>query len=115
MPQKLILPIIELSNIDGEKEVNSITKKERHSLVKLLKNLEITVRGLLGWEEAIVTKGGISLKEIDDKTMKSKVINNLFFGGEIIDIDGPSGGFNLQNCWSTGFLAGENAAKKSAR
>lgn len=117
LPQKLILPIVKLSNIDGEKEVNGITREERHSLVKLLKNLEITVKELLGWEEAIVTKGGVSLKEIDDKTMKSKIINNLFFGGEIIDIDGPSGGFNLQNCWSTGFLAGENAAKtkKSAR
>jgi len=69
----------------------------------------MTVEGLLGFEPAIVTSGGISLREIDDKTIKSKIIDNLFFAGEIIDVHGPSGGFNLQLCWSTGYLAGENA------
>ena len=69
----------------------------------------MTVDGPLGFESAIVTSGGVSLKEIDDKTMKSKIVENLFFAGEIIDVSGPSGGFNLQICWSTGYLAGENA------
>ncbi|PIU42703.1 MAG: aminoacetone oxidase family FAD-binding enzyme [Parcubacteria group bacterium CG07_land_8_20_14_0_80_35_11] len=111
LPHKLIPIIVKFSNIDPEKKANSITREERHNLVKLLKNLEMTAGGLLGFDSAIVTSGGIYLEEIDDKTMKSKIINNLFFAGEIIDIDGPSGGFNLQNCWSTGHLAGENAAK----
>jgi len=111
LPRKLIPIIIRLSSIDPEKKVNSITKEERHSLVKLMKNLKMTVENLLGFDFAIVTSGGISLKEIDDKTMKSKIISNLFFAGEIIDIDGPTGGFNLQMCWSTGYLAGENAVK----
>lgn len=113
LPRKLIPVIVKLSNINPEKKVNNVTKKERQKLVKLLKNLEITVKGLLGFDLAIVTSGGISLKEIDDKTMKSKIIDNLFFAGEIIDVDGPSGGFNLQNCWSTGYLAGENIAKQN--
>ena len=111
LPRKLIPVIVKLSNINPEKKVNTITREERHSLVKLLKNLEMTPVGLLGFDSAIVTSGGISLEEIDHKTMKSKIIDNLFFAGEIIDVDGPTGGFNLQACWSTGYLAGENAAK----
>ncbi len=111
LPQKLIPVIIDLSQIDPEKKTNSITKKERQDLAKLLKGLKMTVKELLGFGIAIVTSGGISLEEIDHKTMKSKLINNLYFAGEIIDIDGPTGGFNLQNCWSTGYLAGESAAK----
>ena len=109
LPRKLIPVIVKLSNIDSEKKVNNIKREERQNLVKLLKNLEMTAEGLLGFDSAIITSGGISLEEINDKTMKSKIIGNLFFAGEIIDIDGPSGGFNLQNCWSTGHLAGENA------
>lgn len=115
LPRKLISVIVKLSQIDPEKKANIITREERQSLVKLLKNLEMTVDELLGFNIAIVTNGGISLKEIDDKTMKSKIIENLFFAGEIIDVDGPSGGFNLQNCWSTGYLAGESAALASGR
>lgn len=111
LPRKLISIIVKLSNIDPEKKVNSITKEERHTLVKLLKNLEITAEGLSGFNSAIVTSGGISLEEINDKTMRSKIIDNLFFAGEIINVDGPTGGFNLQICWSTGYLAGENAVK----
>jgi len=111
LPRKLIPIIVKLSNIDPEKKANSITREERHNLVKLLKNLEMAAEGLLGFDSAIITSGGISLEEIDDKTMKSKIINNLFFAGEIIDIDGPSGGFNLQICWSTGYLAGESLVK----
>jgi len=112
LPQKLIPVIIDLSGISPEKPANNITREERHSLAKLLKNLEMTVSGLLGFEEAIATAGGVSLKEIDSKTMKSKIIDNLFFAGEIINLDGPSGGYNLQLCWTTGHIAGQSAFKK---
>jgi hypothetical protein len=109
LPRKLIPVIVKLSGIDPEKKVNAVTKEERAVLAKLLKNLEMTAVGLLDFDEAIATAGGVSLAEIDDKTMRSKIIENLFFAGEMIDVDGPTGGFNLQACWSTGRLAGENA------
>lgn len=111
LPQKLIPIIIELSRIDPVKKVNLITKEERRGLVRILKNLEMTVSSLLGFEHAIVTSGGVSLKEIDSKTMRSKLIENLFFAGEIINIHGPTGGYNLQVCWSSGYIAGQSAAK----
>jgi predicted Rossmann fold flavoprotein len=109
LPQKIIPLIIKLSGINSEKKANAITKEERQALVKLLKDVRMTVDGLLGFEEAIITAGGVITKEIDAKTMRSKIIDNLFFAGEIIDVDGPTGGFNLQICWSTGYLAGSNA------
>jgi len=108
LPQKMIPLIIKLSGINPEKKVNGITKEERRSLVKLLKSVKMTVSGLLGFEEAIITTGGVLTKEIDPRTMRSKIIDNLFFAGEIIDVDGPTGGFNLQICWSTGYLAGQS-------
>jgi len=111
LPQKLIPIIVELSGINPEKKVNEITREERQKLVRLLKGLEMRVISLLGFETAIVTSGGVSLKEIDSKTMKSKLIENLFFAGEIIDLKGPTGGYNLQLCWSTGHLAGQSVAK----
>ncbi len=111
LPQKLIPVIIGLSAINPEKKVNGITKEERQKLAKLLKSLEMQVQDLLGFESAIVTSGGVLLKEINSKTMKSKIVENLFLAGEIINLHGPSGGYNLQLCWSTGHLAGESAAK----
>ncbi|MBU1045653.1 NAD(P)/FAD-dependent oxidoreductase [Patescibacteria group bacterium] len=112
LPRGLISIVVKMSKLNPEKKGNSVTKEERHRLAKILKNLEMTAEGLLGFDSAIVTKGGVSLKEIDSRTMKSKIIDNLYFAGEIIDVDGPTGGFNLQLCWSTGFLAGESAAKE---
>lgn len=109
LPKKLIPVIVELSGISALKKVNEITKQERQKLVKLLKGLEMAVDSLLGAEVAIITLGGVSLKEIDAKTMKSKLIENLFFAGEIINLHGPTGGYNLQICWSTGHLAGQTA------
>lgn len=106
LPQKLIMPIINLLNIDENKKVNSITKEERMELVKLLKNLTIAISGFRGIEEAIITAGGISIKEIDPKTMQSKLVQGLYFAGEIIDVDAYTGGFNLQIAYSTGFTAG---------
>ena len=108
LPQKMIEPIIKLSKINEEKQVNSITKEERISLVKLLKNFEIIITGFRPIEEAIITSGGISIKEINPKTMESKIIKNLYFAGEIIDVDAYTGGFNLQIAYSTGYVAGEN-------
>ncbi len=106
LPQKLIMPIINLLNIDENKKVNSITKEERMELVKLLKNLTIAISGFRGIEEAIITAGGISIKEIDPKTMQSKLVQGLYFAGEILDVDAYTGGFNLQIAYSTGFTAG---------
>lgn len=113
LPQKLIPVIIELSQIDPLKKANLITKEERRRLMKLLKGLEMRVSSLLGFGFAIVTSGGVSLREIDSKTMKSKLIDNLFFAGEIINLHGPTGGYNLQICWSSGYLAGQIAANAS--
>lgn len=106
LPQKLIEPMILLSKIEGTKKVNSITKKERNQLSYVLKNLEISIKGFRPIEEAIITSGGISTKEINPKTMESKLIKGLYFAGEIIDVDAYTGGFNLQIAYSTGVVAG---------
>jgi len=108
LPQKLIPVIIKLSQINPEKQVNLISKDERKKLLHLIKEFTLKIKKVEGWNKAIITSGGIETKEIDPKTMKSKIINNLFFAGEIIDIDGPTGGYNLQICWSTGYSVGEN-------
>lgn len=108
IPQKLIEPIVNLSGINQNKKVNEITKKERLELVRLLKEFTITLNGFRPIEEAIITSGGISIKEINPKTMESKLVKNLFFAGEIIDVDAYTGGFNLQIAYSTGFTAGLN-------
>jgi predicted Rossmann fold flavoprotein len=108
---KLVLVILDLLKIDKNKKGYEINKEERRGLVKNSKDLEFEVSGLSGFDKAVVTAGGVSLKEIDPRTLKSKIINNLFFAGEILDIDGPSGGYNLQVAWSTGYLAGQSAAK----
>ena len=108
LPKKLIPVIIELSGISENKKINEITRAERKTIVKLLKEFELGVSGLVGFDKAIITSGGVDLKEVDPKTMKSKIIDNLYFAGEILDVDGPTGGYNLQVAWSTGYLAGGN-------
>lgn len=112
LPQKLIPVIIRLSEIDPEKKVNLVTREERKNLLHFLKSFSLEVGGVMGFEKAMITSGGISLSEIDPKTMRSKIIDNLFFAGEVLDLDGPTGGYNLQICWSTGNAAGEAAAQK---
>lgn len=107
LPQKLIPIIIEKSNIDFDKRVNEITKQERKNLVKLLKNFVLTISDFRPIEEAIVTSGGINIKEINPKTMESKLVPGLYFAGEIIDVDSYTGGFNLQIAYSTGYTAGK--------
>ena len=106
LPKKMIETIVELSNISPIKRVNEITKKERTKLVHLLKNLEIVISGFRPIEEAIITSGGINIKEINPKTMESKIVKGLYFAGEVIDVDAYTGGFNLQIAYSTGFTAG---------
>lgn len=108
LPQKLIPLFIRLSEINPDKKVNSITKEERKKFLHLLKEFELEVIDLTGFDKAIVTAGGVDISEVDPKTMQSKIIKNLYLAGEILDIDGPTGGYNLQVCWSTGFVAGEN-------
>ena len=108
LPQKIIPVIIKLSKIDSNKKVNEVTKEERMKIVELLKNFQITITDFRPVEEAIVTAGGVNIKEINPKTMESKIIEGLYFAGEIIDVDAYTGGFNLQIAYSTGYQAGMN-------
>ena len=108
LPQKMIEPFIELTKIPPEKKVNEITKQERKTIINLLKNLEFIIKGFRDIEEAIITAGGVDVKEINPKTMESKIIEGLYFAGEIIDVDALTGGFNLQIAFSTGFVAGSS-------
>lgn len=108
-PAKLKPVMIELSEIEPEKKVNEITKEERQRLVHLIKDFTMTLTGLRGYNEAIITKGGVSVKEIDPGTMESKKMKGLYFVGEVLDLDAVTGGYNLQIAWSTGYLAGINA------
>lgn len=108
LPQKMIPYVIEESGILPEKRVNEVSKDERRKLVSLLKNIEITIWGFRPIEEAIITAGGISIKEINPKNMESKIVKGLSFAGEIIDVDAYTGGFNLQIAYSTGYIAGLN-------
>ncbi|WP_027623510.1 NAD(P)/FAD-dependent oxidoreductase [Clostridium lundense] len=112
LPKKLIDIIIKLSNIPENKKVNSITKEERKNLVNLLHNLTLKVKGLRPIAEAIVTSGGVCVKEVDPSTMKSKIINNLYFAGEVLDVDAYTGGYNIQIAFSTGYLAGTMVGEK---
>ena len=108
LPKKMIPVIVELSEINPDKKVNEITKKERQKLIEILKKLEIKIDGFRPIEEAIITSGGINIKEINPKTMESKLIKGLYFAGEVIDVDAYTGGFNLQIAYSTGYTAGMN-------
>ena len=108
LPKKMIDVVIDKSKINPDKHVNEITREERLNLVKLLKNFEVRIDGFRPVDDAIVTAGGINVKEINPKTMESKIISGLYFAGEIIDVDAYTGGFNLQIAYSTGFTAGQN-------
>jgi predicted Rossmann fold flavoprotein len=110
-PSKLIPVMIRLSGIDPEKPVNSITREERLAFGKLIKNLPMTIKKTRSFNEAIITRGGVSVKEVDPSTMQSKLISGLYFAGEVLDVDTVTGGFNLQVAWSTGHLAGMSAAE----
>lgn len=111
LPSKMIEPFIFLSGVDGRKKVNSITKEERRAILSTLKSFKIPLDSYRPIEEAIVTSGGVEVKEISPQTMESKIIPGLYFAGEVIDVDAYTGGFNLQIAFSTGYLAGKSAAE----
>ena len=106
VPAKMTNLILELSDIPHDKPVEYISDEEIFEFVSLLKDIRMNINGLWSFNNAVVTRGGVSLKEIDPATMKSRLCDNLYFAGEILDLNGPSGGFNLQICWSTGYIAG---------
>lgn len=107
-PAKLIPIMLELSGIDPDKKVNLISKEERQQFVYLIKNFKMTITGLRDYNEAIITKGGVNVKEINPSTMESKLVQGLFFAGEVLDLDALTGGFNLQIAWSTAYAAGNS-------
>ncbi len=111
-PAKLVPVMIELSGIPPEKKVNVISKEERGALVHLIKHFTMTLTKLRDYSEAVITKGGISTKEIDPKTMESKLASGVYFAGEVLDVDALTGGFNLQIAWSTGYAAGKGAGQR---
>ena len=101
--------MIELCQIDPDKQVNAISREERQRFVELIKDFRMTLTGLRGYNEAIITKGGISIKDINPQTMESRQVHGLYFAGEVLDVDALTGGFNLQIAWSTGYLEGIHA------
>ena len=107
-PAKLIPVMVELSGISSEKKVNEVSKEERHRLLHLMKNFELTITGLRDYNEAIITKGGVHVKEVNPATMESKLVSGVYFAGEVLDLDAVTGGFNLQIAWSTAHAAGES-------
>lgn len=111
-PAKLVPVLITRGGISENKKVNEITREERGALIRCLKEFSVTLTGLRGFNEAIITRGGVSLKEVDPSTMESKLVNGLYFAGEVLDLDAFTGGFNLQIAWSTGYLAGMCAAER---
>lgn len=112
LPAAVAPVIVEISGIDPDKQCNSVTREERIHLIKLLKDIRMQVEGLLGLEKAIISSGGVSLDEVDFRTMQSRLFSNLYLVGDILNIDRPSGGFSLQLCWTTGFVAGTHCYKK---
>jgi predicted Rossmann fold flavoprotein len=111
IPSSLIPIVLEFSNIDPDTENNSVKREERLKLIEIIKNLEINIDGILGKDKAIISSGGVKLEEVDFKTMQSRIFQNLYLIGDILNIDRPSGGYSLQLCWSTGYVAG-NSTKK---
>ncbi len=108
VPSRLSSEILERADINNEKTVSTISKEERQGLIDILKNFSFTVESLQGFQKAMITAGGVDIKKVDPKTMNSKIYTNLFLAGEILDLDGPTGGYNLQICWSTGYVAGDS-------
>lgn len=110
LPSKIIPVVIAVSGINPEKKVNEITREERERLVRLLKGFELSLARMGGYNEAVITKGGVDVRQINPSTMESKLVSGLYFAGEVIDVDALTGGYNLQIAWSTGYAAGLNAA-----
>ncbi len=115
LPSKMIPVIVQLSHIDENKKVNEITREERKSLVDLIKGFPLTIIGNKGFEQAVITQGGVSVRDVDASTMESKIVRNVYFAGEVLDVDAYTGGFNLQIAWSTGYLAGVSACERESK
>lgn len=113
LPRAIIPVVLDVAGVDGSTKVDEVTKDQRASLVEVLKAMPLTPVDLLGYRWAVVTKGGVSLKDVNPKTMESKRVPGLFFAGEVLDLNGPTGGYNLQICWSSGFVSGEEAADRA--
>lgn len=113
-PSKMIPVMLSLGGIDPEKKVNEITREERLGFIRLMKAFPVTLNGLRDFKEAIITRGGVKVKEVNPSTMESKLVKNLYFCGELLDLDAMTGGFNLQIAWSTGYLAG-NSVKRTSK
>ena len=111
LPKKLIPVVVELSKIPPDKKIHEVTKQERQRLVTLLKNFKLTLTGLRGFQEAIITQGGVSVKEVNPATMESKLVSGVYFAGEVLDVDAVTGGFNLQIAWSTAYAAAAHYRK----
>lgn len=109
VPAKMVSMFLELSDVPHDKPTDYMSDEEIADTVSLLKDIRMNINGLWGWNNAMITRGGVSLKEVDPSTMRSKLCDNLYFAGEVLDLDGPSGGFNLQVCWSTGYVAGSSS------
>jgi predicted Rossmann fold flavoprotein len=112
LPSSLIPVFLEILELDGKKLCNQMGGKERKKILLLMKDFRFTITGHSGFKEAIITAGGVSTSEIQSKTMESKLAKNLYFAGEVIDLDANTGGFNLQIAWSTGYLAGQESTPK---
>ncbi len=106
IPAALVAPVLDLAKIDGETPNHSVSREDRVTLIALLKSIPLNVRGLLGADKAVVSSGGVALTEVDFKTMQSRIVPNLYIVGDVLNIDRPSGGYSLQLCWTTGFVAG---------
>ena len=111
LPKKMIPVFLDTAQIPEDKKIRDISKKERRHMIELMKNFEMHISGVRGFNEAIVTRGGVNVKEINPATMESKKVKHLFFAGEIMDLDAVTGGYNLQIAWTTGYAAGKNAYK----
>lgn len=109
IPLRLIRTMIKILNLEAEQRLNSFSRLDRQKLIHLLKEFNLRINGLAGYDRAMVTAGGVDLAEVDQRTMQSKIINNLYLAGELLDLDGPTGGYNLQLSWTTGYLAGQSA------
>lgn len=109
LPKKMVPIFLQIAGIPEDKKVHDISKKERRAMMELMKGLEMHIKGLRSFDEAIVTRGGVNVKEVSPATMESKLVKNVYFAGEILDLDAVTGGFNLQIAWSTGYAAGQNA------
>lgn len=111
LPKSMIPVVLEMAELEESRPVNQVTREERERLVQTLKHMTFTITSLRGWKEAIITRGGVRVRQINPSTMESKRIKNLYFAGEVLDVDALTGGFNLQVAWSTGYLAGDSAAE----